>query len=78
MGTILQLTLLWNDVTFDRAAHGKFFKLIIEIKICLISRNMAAPQQIEQVRLPSVCTCFPETWQRFGMSAIRANWGADA
>jgi len=25
----------------------------------MFSRNMAAPQQIEQVRLPLVCTCFP-------------------
>ena len=33
--------------------------MIILNLICLISRNMAAPQQIEQVRLPSVCTCFP-------------------
>ena len=33
--------------------------MIILNLICLISRNMAAPQQIEQVRMPSVCTCFP-------------------
>ena len=29
---------------------------------------MAAPQQIEQVRLPLVCTCFPETWRHLSKS----------
>ena len=29
---------------------------------------MAAPQQIEQIRLPSVCTCFPETWRHLSKS----------
>ncbi len=33
--------------------------MIILNLICLISRNMAAPQQIEQVRLPLFAHVFP-------------------
>jgi hypothetical protein len=51
----------FDRATYNRPAGGKFFKLYLKFNFLKISRNMAAPQQIEQVRLPSVCTCFPET-----------------
>ena len=34
-------------------------KLYFKKNFLIISRNLASPQQIEQVRLPSVCASFP-------------------
>ncbi len=38
---------------------GKLNKLYFKKNFLIISRNLASPQQIEQVRLPSVCASFP-------------------